>query len=531
MPSAMTLRHLLSDQPKTVHLPEQHADTRVYDICDDSRQATAGCLFIARNSSADTSPYLADAMKCGPGVVICHEASAGDLPQKFPEAVWIYVDPATSIDQGFVGRLAERFFDYPSHKLDLIGITGTNGKTTTAMLTQHLLTEAGLRCGMIGTVVVDDGLNRTPASLTTPGAVEFSRLLSQMVANGCTAAVAELSSHGLDQGRTAALDIDVAVFTNLTGDHLDYHGTMDAYAAAKARLFEQLPGSAWAIVNADDPWHQRMLIDCDARVLRCTVTDSAMKLIPGDHERTAADCCTAEVHSLAADHCTAEFAGPWGGIKARLPIGGRHNIANALQALAAANAVAAMARRLPDALQSAPAVPGRLEPVTCESDRPGPTVLVDYAHTHDALENVLKAVCPVTTGAVWVVFGCGGDRDRTKRPKMAAIACQLADRIIITSDNPRTEDPDAIIKDVLKGVPQDANSSDRIQVEPDRRKAIRTAIHAAGKDDLVLIAGKGHEDYQILGTNRIHFDDRLEAQAALVSRPMTGKLSLAGTAA
>lgn len=474
------------------------------DITDDSRTVKPGCLFIARaGTKADGRRYIQDALSRGAAAVISEDDKPADLPADRGWAV------AKKLDHALVAELAERFFDRPSRKLKLIGVTGTNGKTTITFVIQHLLRHTGVKAGIIGTVLIDDGATRTPAELTTPGAVDFTRHLAAMVANGCHAAIAEVSSHALHQGRTAALRFDVALFTNLTGDHLDYHGTMENYAAAKAILFESLAPDAWAVVNSDDEWANRMTRDTTARVVRCTMKGEA-------DQRTA---CAAEILALGSDHSHVRFTGPWGSVEVRLPLVGRHNVMNVLESIAAANCLSALSRVLRGALETCPAPPGRLEPVTVDSDSSTstsggmPAVLVDYAHTHDALENVLSALRPVTKGRVIVVFGCGGDRDRTKRPKMAAVACRLADKVVVTSDNPRTEDPAFIIGQVLEGVPPEAQS--KLTVEPDRAKAIELAIRMGGAQDVVLIAGKGHEDYQIIGTTKRHFDDREEARRVL----------------
>lgn len=504
----------------------------ILELTDDSRQVQPGWLFIARGGTqTDGLRFLADALQRGaaalltpPSFTLDHlrdlAAGLGLSPTALPALVH-----APAIDQPLAGRLAERFFDHPSGKLKLIGVTGTKGKTTTAFLIQHLLASAGIRCGMIGTVVLDDGKTRTPALLTTPGAIEFSRLLAAMVAHGCGAAVAELSSHALHQGRVAALRVDVAVFTNLTGDHLDYHQTMENYAAAKAMLFAGLSKQAFAVVNLDDPWAPRMLADCPATVLGCTLSPTAPAL-----RTDPAKLCRATPLDMGARASRARFEGPWGSVEVNLPMAGAHNLINALQAVAAANAVTAIWQSLRPALERCPGVPGRLELVPSpDAAAPLPTVLVDYAHTHDAIEKVLLALRPVTPGRLILLFGCGGDRDRTKRPRMAAVACQFADRVLITSDNPRTENPLAIIDEILAGIPRDlpiarlddhtaSPPADKVMVQPDRARAIRAAIDLAGPDDVVILAGKGHEDYQIIGTTKHHFDDREHAAAALADR-------------
>ncbi len=512
-------------------------DVTVTDVTDDSRRTAPGALFIVR---AGGEAYLDDALAKGPAAILAP-------PQATPrgDVCWLTCDAPAAADQALAGAIAHRFFGEPSRQLQLVGITGTKGKTTTAILVQHLLATAGVKCGLIGTIFIDDGQARRTAELTTPGAIEFNRLLRAMVDHGCRAAVAEVSSHALHQKRVAALRFAVGVFTNLTGDHLDYHRTMDAYADAKAMLLEQLPAGAWAVLNADDVYAQRMADAVPAQARAVWTAVAAPHLHDGAtskprHANAGLLACATPI-TLAADHTVARYDGPWGSFELQLPLVGEHNVANALQAIAAANCVTAMARTLRDAMRNCPTVPGRLEPVGAgervsgvgsrvseegqeppsssgqtpdpRPQTPLPTVLVDYAHTHDSLEKTLLALRPVTRGRLIALFGCGGDRDKTKRPKMAAVACKLADRVVITSDNPRTEDPQAIIADIVKGVPQEA--MDKVTIEPDRAAAIRVAVSLAEPGDTVLLAGKGHEDYQIIGKTKRHFDDREQAAEAL----------------
>ena len=529
------------------------ADTDVTALVDDSRKAAPGCAFIARAGAAnpgvqagDGATFIRDAVAKGASVVICRDDAAAAVP------AGVTVVTGNTIDQALTCELAERFFDRPSRKLKLVGVTGTSGKTTTTFLVQHLLHQVGMKTGVIGTVVLDDGATRTPAELTTPGAIEFTGLLARMVANGCQAAVAEISSHALHQGRVAALRFAAGVLTNLTGDHLDYHGTMDAYAAAKAILFEMLPENGFAIVNADDNYAERMVRNTRATVISTTVTvgsasaaaapaaplftSTISSRLPAPDSRFF---CRATLIDVDPTGSRARFDGPWGSVDVKLPLVGKHNVQNTLQAVAAANAVSnGLGKVLRKALETLPQVPGRLERVSSAKSQVSgsqdlgsgtldlkPTVLVDYAHKTDALENVLSALRPLIKGdgQLICVFGCGGDRDRTKRPKMAAAACRLADRVVVTSDNPRTEDPQAIIREVLAGVPADKLPS--VVVEPDRAAAIRLAIASATAADTVLIAGKGHEDYQIIGKEKRHFDDREHAAEALASwtPPTPGK--------
>ncbi len=494
----MQLQELIDGLP--VEVDRGRPETSVHEIHDDSRRVTRRGLFVARGGpDEDGRAYIDQAVAAGASAVLCDRAGLACTSYKDDSAdvTWIV---AAQVDQALSGRIAERFYGYPGRRLRLIGITGTNGKTTTAMITAHLLRQVGVPSGVISTVFIDDGIERRPSRLTTPGAIELSRILYGMVEHGCTCAVMEVSSHALQQGRTAALAFDTAVFTNLTRDHLDYHETMENYADAKALLFRDLAPGAYAVINADDTWAAHMVADCKARVLRCATNGAA----------DDADC-RATVLELEGRHSRARFDGPWGSVEPRLGLIGRHNVDNALLAVTAASTVVDVSANLNRSLASCPPVPGRLEPVAVAS---GPQVLVDYAHTDDALRQVLATLRPLTRGRLIVLFGCGGDRARTKRPLMAEVACALADQVVITSDNPRTEDPMAIIDDIRAGV----TPSVPVRVEPDRARAIELAIRTADEDDTVLLAGKGHEPYQEIGRQRMPFDDREQAMKALRQR-------------
>jgi UDP-N-acetylmuramoyl-L-alanyl-D-glutamate--2,6-diaminopimelate ligase len=503
---------------------------RICDITEDSRTALPGSLFVARRGlTEDGRRFVPQAVEAG-AVAVLTDDEALPLPAaggRSPE-VAVLVTPDVNLA---AARLAERFYGNPSSKLDLVGVTGTNGKTTITYLIHRLLNGRGgrgRRCGMISTVQIDDGVGVADAVLTTPPAIEISRTLAVMVEAGCTAAVMEVSSHALDQRRVAALAFDVGIFTNLTGDHLDYHGTMEHYAASKARLFEMLPPDGLAIVNAMDPAHERMIRDCRATVLRCALEGSPAA------ERAE---CVARIDRQLVRSTPVTLRGPWGVIEAELPLIGPHNVMNALQAVAAvwrlAPWTAAPGDTDPIGLATVAAPPGRLQLVST-ADQPI-SVYVDYAHTDDALRNVLTVLrgvidaAPATTDGerpqLWCVFGCGGDRDRSKRPRMGAVAAELADRVVITSDNPRTEDPRSIIDQVAGGAlsVRPGAIGRTIDLEEDRERAIRAAIRRAGPGDVILIAGKGHETYQILpdgrgGTIRRDFDDRLVARDALRAR-------------
>lgn len=495
----MNLGELIEGLGVEVASPES-ASVRVCDVTDDSRTVLPGSLFVARRGTkVDGRGFVQEAVRAG-AVAVLTDDPALELPQRPRVALLVAKDVARA-----AALIAERFYGGPSGRLTLIGVTGTNGKTTTAHLVHQILNGAGVRCGLIGTVVIDDGVCEAPATLTTPPAMELSRTLGVMVDAGCRAAVMEVSSHALHQGRAAALKFDVGVFTNLTGDHLDYHGTMEAYGGAKAELFAMLPPTGTAVANAGDPWTPRMLQGCRAKALRCAVGADGGE-------------CVATVGSMTMSGTEAEFVGPWGRFTAQMRLVGPHNVMNALEAVSACFAAGASMADLQRGIEAAVAPPGRLEPVTGPGDPFA--VLVDYAHTDDALRKVLAAVRPLVPagGRLVVVFGCGGDRDRTKRPRMGAAAVELADAVVVTSDNPRTERPGAIIADILEGVPKEQRQ--KLTVEVERRQAIFHAVAAARPGDVVVIAGKGHETYQILpdgagGTVTTSFDDREVARAAL----------------
>lgn len=466
----------------------------VTEITEDSRQVVPGSLFIARSGlKTNGNLYLADAYAKGAVAAI---VSTKDAACAIPQIVM--PDPAIA-----VSPLAHLLYGQPSRYMKVFAVTGTNGKTTTAYLMRHLLKALSHPCGMIGTVEIDDGRIQRESDMTTPGAAEVTKLLASMHANGCHAAAMEVSSHALHQNRVSALQFASAGFTNLTGDHLDYHGTMEKYAAAKAMLFEMLPSSAVAVINADDQWSSRMVRDSKAKVIRFSFGTQ------GDYRATDIQ--------VTAQGTRFTLHTPRGSAPVSMSLIGRHNIENALTAVAQVGEVYNItADRLAKALNTASGAPGRLE--TVNGGQPF-AVLVDYAHTDDALQNVLTALRPLTRGKLRVVFGCGGDRDKTKRPRMAKVAETLADALYVTSDNPRTEDPMAILDDIQAGL-----STPRAKptlIEPDRRSAIghalRDALETGTADDVVLIAGKGHENYQIVGTTKHHFDDVEEAKRAIAS--------------
>ncbi|MFK7790491.1 MAG: UDP-N-acetylmuramoyl-L-alanyl-D-glutamate--2,6-diaminopimelate ligase [Phycisphaeraceae bacterium] len=517
----MQLKTLIKDLPITLRRGNGECD--IVGLTDDSRAVTKDSLFIARpGADGDPMRFVPNAIQTGAiAVLLPHDVDDAAIDELPGDLAILTTKPNTVVDQRLCGKLAERFYDNPSRKLKLLGVTGTNGKTTTVTIAKHLLESAGHKTGLIGTVELDTGspTGPTPATLTTPGAIQLTQLLAEMVANGCTCCVMEVSSHALHQGRADHVRFAAAAFTNLTQDHLDYHGDMHAYADAKAILFESLDKDAFAVLNGDDTWSTRMALGCCAAITFSAVLHEPEEESPEQLARRR--CCAFPIEMTAATS-TVEFAGPFARFKATLPLPGMHNLSNALQAMALARlAMDVQPKQLRTALESCPPVPGRLEAVGPNWPQPPapqsnlPTVLVDYAHTPDALNNVGSTMRQLTKGKLITVFGCGGDRDRAKRPLMAKAAQQYADVVVLTSDNPRTEDPQQILDDAAKGFANTQHPTPKTQTIPDRAEAIRFAINLATHNDTVLIAGKGHEDYQIIGTEKHHFDDREQAAAAL----------------
>ena len=475
----------------------------VAGVRDDSRCVQPGDLFVARSGHATSGGrFIADALERGAAAVLLAPGISVDQP-----AVLVRCDdPAAALPS-----LAQAYHGNPSEQLALVGITGTNGKTTTATILKQVLDAAGWRTGLLGTVEVDDGREARPAALTTPGSAELAEVLARMVANDCRAAAMEVSSHALDQGRAAGLRFAVGVFTNLSGHHLDYHGTMEAYARAKGRLFAELAPDAMAIVNTADPASEAMLAGCAARAMgvRVEPTDRAIA-VPAQGE-----VCV-QVAELGIDGMTLQLETPWGAGDCRLPLVGAHNAFNAAAAVTAAVGAGVPFDAAMTALGGVAPPRGRLQPVHDPGDEIH--VFVDYAHTDAAIANVLGAVRESVPpgGRLRVVFGAGGDRDRTKRPRMLQAACAGADLVMVTSDNPRTEDPESIVQEILAGGCEADRG--RIDSEVDRAAAIERAILEASPGEVVIIAGKGHEDYQVVGTERRHFDDAEVAEAALARR-------------
>ena len=470
--------------------------TRIGDLTEDSRTVLPGSLFVARRGLAsDGGRYTEEAIRDGAVAVL---TDLSDL--RVPEGVALVRVPDA---RRTLSPLAERFWDWPSSKLKLMGVTGTNGKSSVAHLTHGLLNASGVRCGLIGTIEIDDGRELSRAEMTTPPALEFSRTLATMVEAGCVAAACEVSSHALDQDRTSGVVFDAAVFTNLSGDHANYHETPEHYASAKAKLFEQLGPDALAIANAHDPMSARMLERCPAREVWCGL---------GEGEASARRDADGWVFSAF-------------GVELRFEprLVGEFNILNMLQASVCALEFGAEPERIEWALSKVGPPTGRLEPVSSPAD--DVLVYVDFAHSDDSLARALEALRGAHPERELVcVFGCGGDRDREKRPRMGAVAIEGADGVVITSDNPRTEPPSSIVDEILTGIPKSERARIRVHVERGGENgAIHHAIRDARPGSVVLIAGKGHEHEQILadpsgGVRSVPFDDRSQARAALLAR-------------
>jgi len=464
------------------------------DICGlayDSRQVRPGFLFVAlKGRRDDGARHVEDAIRRGAVAVISESA---EWTRR--DVTHIRVEDARRA----MAEIACAFYGHPSANLEVFGVTGTNGKTTTTFMIRDILRAAGRPCGLIGTVQYEIGARCIPANRTTPESPDLQAMLAQMLHAGCRAVAMEVSSHALDQKRVWGVDFDVGVFTNLTPDHLDYHRTMERYFAAKALLFQslgQMEKRAVAVVNLDDPWGER-LANIGGQWSRLVTYGTH----PGAHVR-------AENVEVGPKGSSFDLWTPWGHARVNLPLLGRFNVANALAALAATAAREVPLPTAVDVLAGFPSAPGRLERIP--NDR-GLDVYVDYAHTEDALANVLGTLRELVRRRLIVVFGCGGDRDREKRPRMGRVAGRMADVTILTNDNPRSEDPLAILRDIAAGLPEGA----RHEIIPDREAAIGRAIEIARPGDVVLIAGKGHENYQEFARTVVPFDDREVARRLL----------------
>ncbi|MFC4991103.1 UDP-N-acetylmuramoyl-L-alanyl-D-glutamate--2,6-diaminopimelate ligase [Rubritalea tangerina] len=494
----MILRDLLTRIPKAV--ATGNLDQTASGVTSDSRQVKAGSVFVAiRGTETDGHKFIDAALKQGACAVVAEVAPASDYTG---EAVWVH----SNNTRDALGQLAAALAGDPSQQMKTVGVTGTNGKTTTTFLIQHIMKSVWTRAGLLGTIEVDNGFERVAATHTTPMADTLQSQLGEMADNGCRGVALEVSSHGIDQQRIAAVEFDAAVFTNLSQDHLDYHGSMAAYYEAKKALFTGLAEQGGkkkpvAIINSDDQYGEKLVKELGESQRVITYGMGAHVDFKVTKMRQQVRGTEFQLDNRGKSYLV------------RTPYIGRFNVYNTLAAIAACAACGIKIRDAVKALAEAPQVPGRLEHV---GTREGVNVFVDYAHTPDALKNVCATLKDLEPNKLITVFGCGGDRDQSKRPLMAEAVSELSNLSLITSDNPRSEDPEAIIKEIEAGM-----KSKAYRAVVDREEAIRTAVNVAAAGDIVLIAGKGHETYQQFADKTVDFDDRKVAHWALRDRPST----------
>jgi len=479
-------------------------DAEIAGIAYDSREVKPGFLFVAmQGGTFDGHSFIDRAIGAGAVAILAERELAGATV------------PYVVVPNGRIamGEIAAPFFGYPSRGIKLIGVTGTSGKTTVTHLIQSIFNASGRPAGLIGTLGARIGDELIETKHTTPESVDLQRTLAYMTGRGVEVVAMEASSHGLYQGRTLGCEFDCGVFTNIARDHLDFHGTVEAYLDAKLILFTEYPAMSAkrfiAAINADDPSAEAVKAATKGDVITFGIekpADLTASNIEVTDRSVWFDMACRSV-SVGAD-----VMSPPNTAKIRLQIGGFFNVYNALAAAAAAIGMGLDVETVVEGLAAVRSVPGRFESVDCGQDF---GVIVDYAHTPDELHNVLTTAKGLTKNRLIAVFGCGGDRDRGKRPIMGRIAAHLADMVVVTSDNPRSEDPESIIEMVLEGIPE--SERDRVIVRPDRREGIEAAIRMAVTGDVVVIAGKGHEDYQIFADRTIHFDDREVAREVLAS--------------
>jgi UDP-N-acetylmuramoyl-L-alanyl-D-glutamate--2,6-diaminopimelate ligase len=463
-------------------------------VTHDSRRVARGAVFVALvGLKANGAVFAPQAIAAGASAIVAEAPAPPDA-----SVPWIVVGDARLA----LAWLSAEFAGHPSREMKVVGVTGTNGKTTTAFLTSAMLDAAGTRSGLMGTVTYRIGDRALDATRTTPEAPDLQSLMRDMVNEGCGACVMEVSSHALSLKRVDGIQFAAAAFTNLTRDHLDFHGDMEGYFAAKRRLFEMLPRDAPAVINIDDP-RGASLVEMSGRPVTYAINKTA-DVSPGPLS-----------FSLAG--LDFEIRAPRGVVHVRSKLVGRPNVYNILAAVGIALELGVPIEAVEDGLHRLPGVPGRFEVVSSEAD--DVTVVVDYAHTDDALRNLLETARPMATRRLITLFGAGGERDRTKRPLMGMVAARLSDVVVITSDNPRGEDPARIIEEVKRGADAETRQSNAsIVTEVDRREAILQAVRGAGAGDVVLIAGKGHEKYQEIAGRRFAFDDIEVAREALEAR-------------
>ncbi|MEX0846038.1 MAG: UDP-N-acetylmuramoyl-L-alanyl-D-glutamate--2,6-diaminopimelate ligase [Balneolaceae bacterium] len=474
-----------------LHVTNKNFDGELTTFAIDSREVNENSAFIAiRGTQVDGHMFLEDAINRGAKVIICEESY-------YTEEDDVCVIEVENT-QKLAGPIAQAFAGYPAEKLKIIGITGTNGKTTTATLVFQVLNACGKKVSLLGTVNKRILENVFDSKLTTSDPIELANDMKDMVEAGSEYLVMEVSSHALHQNRVAGFNFEVAAFTNLSHDHLDYHETIEEYARAKKLLFDQLPEHSTAVLNMDDPKASEMLEDCKAKKSLLSFKNESAYILNN----------SAQGISIIVD-----------GEKIESPLVGKFNAYNIGLVYLICKALGLSPKEITNALSEAKGAPGRMEPVAIEGENL-PLVIVDYAHTPDALQNVLSTLNAVKdlSQKLTVIFGAGGDRDTSKRPEMAKVAEEFADKIIVTSDNPRTENPDLIITDILNGF----DKLDNVKSITNRKEAIEKAINDAANNEIILIAGKGHEDYQEINGERHHFDDREFALEFLTQKAKGG---------
>jgi UDP-N-acetylmuramoyl-L-alanyl-D-glutamate--2,6-diaminopimelate ligase len=473
----------------------RHVDVEVTGVAHDSRRVRTGEAFVAlKGLQADGTTFAREAIEHGAAVIVSEQA-----PPQGVATPWVVVSDARLA----LALLAAARFRHPSAAMQVVGITGTNGKTTTAHLVASIFEAANVRSGLLGTVGYRIGGVTREATHTTPEAPELQAMLREMADQGCGACAMEVSSHALALKRVEGIQFAAGIFTNLTRDHLDFHADMEDYFHAKRRLFELLRPHAPALINVDDP-RGTMLVKSVSRPVTFAINRPA-DIMPGPL-------------SFSLDGLAFDVRTPRGALRARSTLVGRPNVYNILAAISVGTALDLSFDAIERGIAGLDGVPGRFQVVSDTRDEV--TVVVDYAHTDDALRNLLETARPLARGRVITVFGCGGDRDRTKRPLMGAVAGRLSDLIVITSDNPRSEDPARIIEEIQRGITPDTTRVAQANVSAiaDRRAAIAKAVELARPGDLVLVAGKGHEKYQIIGSQVLPFDDVAVAREALARR-------------
>lgn len=455
-------------------------DFEVGGISCNSKEIPRDGIFVAiKGTRIDGHNFINEAIARGARAIVSEYPETGN---QHPGVPFIIAKDTRSA----LAKLAAEFYNNPSLKIKVVGITGTNGKTTLTYLIESVLKKSGFKTGVIGTVNYRFCDKVLVSKNTTPGPIELESLLAEMVGSGVRYAIMEVSSHALEQGRTEGINFSSAIFTNLTQDHLDYHLNMEDYFKAKQKLFDSLSSAAFSVVNIDDDYGRRLKTHTKAKVTTYGIDNQADVM--------------AENIRYSIEHTDFSIRTANLTIDIRTPLIGRHNVYNILSAYAWALSEGVKSEIIKSAIEEISCIPGRLERINTKKDF---SVFVDYAHTEDALKNVITALRQISPGRIIVVFGCGGERDKTKRPKMGRVVTELADYAIVTSDNPRSENPSQIIDDIIMGI-----KKDNFCVIPDRAEAIRKSLYFAKPGDCVLLAGKGHENYQVLKDKAIHFDDR-----------------------